>query len=599
MPAGEQLFIQQIFQVIGDAPINGACGASERQREFRTPRAVLYRGGPLPGFRTALHLDFGRRMTAAEPMAGFTGLWLAERENRVIGCYGCERVPEGWSIGGRVIHDLPVFGSENTWVEQLAAALAKATVGGMSCSTDTADRLISSAGSPEHMVRDLLREALDAFYAGLDPDVMAAVRAEGSLVIAAYNHYWTADGPQRRARVQAALTHPGFSGALRNDWRLRRAVDVGAPLTQALAERYQVRIGTIKRTRDLAPGCIAPSSLAATLKRVDALSANAVPVAAPDWEVFLTLDDGLKSLAQATGQDLGRFLFPFAKGWRAGLDALEEQLQAPLDIDAVFEMMHSAYVYGLRPAVQEALAGSGSKATVSEEPPAAFFPLWFGRYGLTRLVQMSSQWREAHGRFSLERLGAGTPRGEDASLAWPGLLPAGASHGDLHVVELTSRQALELEGRRLEHCVASYAIKCLTADSCIFSIRNRWGQPLSTFDVRLPSVGSPQLLRHHAHSNAAPSAELDAMAQRFVERVLTPLPRRRIEDVRRRRRAIGARVRGILGQPNQGQPPLTSGEWQSLAASISFAHPSEARRHGTVPFLLDQGRHALQDMLMS
>ncbi len=87
---------------------------------------MLYRDGALPGTRAALILDFGGAPLADGPLQGYCGLWLAERQDHVIGCYGCQRPPADQSVGGRVIHDLPVLDSTDTWVEQLAAAIASA-----------------------------------------------------------------------------------------------------------------------------------------------------------------------------------------------------------------------------------------------------------------------------------------------------------------------------------------------------------------------------------------------------------------------------------------------------------------------------------------
>ena len=194
---------------------------------------------------------------------------------------------------------------------------------------------------------------------------------------------------------------------------------------------------------------------------------------------------------------------------------------------------------------------------------------------------MAGRWRLAYRQFSLDRLGF--QDGEVAAkLSWGGLLDTsvGYSHGPYRVVELTSRQALELEGREQRHCVASYAVKCLLGESAIFSIRDRHtGQALSTLEIGLAN-NAPRLLRHHADENRPPAPELQSVAERFVELVLAPIPSARIAAVRHVRRMAGAKVCQLLGRPNTHEAPLAETERAALARMLSFAHPAEARRDG-------------------
>ena len=600
MSADVNVFSQQQFYAIGGEPSwaggrdhgNGLTAAGCAG----STRATLFRNGPHPGFRTALLLDFGGPLAGSGPLAGRFGLWLAEHDNDSLTCLVCEHPPASRGVSGRVLRDLPALEPAGAWVQQLATDLARTHRGPASADAADPHDAAPALDGPARIEQATLQAALAAFQAELDADVLAAVRTEGVAHIATYNHYRTGDDRQRRNRLQAAITHPRFSRALRNDWRLRRAVDQGAPLTEALAQHFQVRAATIRRTRNLAQDGLGAAALTPVLKSIDALPDNAVPASPADWSVFLNLYQGLDTLARTTQADVGALAKPFAKGWRTGLTALEDRLQSPLDIDAVFELMHCTYEYGVRPAVQAALTAAGSRLSAPLLAPATFFPLWFGRYGLQRLAEMAGKWRQAHGQFSIARLGARGRLPADATLTWPALLSARSSREGLRVIELTSRHALELEGRRLKHCVASYAVKCLLADSSIFSIRDQHGQPLSTFEARVPTTGSAQLLQHHALANASPSAELDAVARRFVAHVLNGLPRETLAPAREARRAIGVRVRSLLGTPNQAQEPLTSAEVDSLAELVAFAHPAEARRMGIAPFLKAHGRPMIKEM---
>jgi len=544
----------------------------------RSHRATLYRDGAQPGVRTALWVEIGANvLPAGHCFYGAAGFWLAESMDGLVGCHVSARPPNGRSVGGRVVHDLPCLDPGADWLRKLAQALANAPGA-------------QAAAPAEHHA---LERAVDAFCATLDTDVLAAVREEAAATPATYNHYRQGGERLRRNRLQAALSHPRFATALRLDWRLRRAVDSGAQLTPSLAMHYQVGAATIKRIRQLAKGCFPAGELPLVLKYADALPAQALPATPEDWAMYRRIADGLDTLARLTGIAQSKLLQPFLSGWATGLAALERRLQAPLDLDAILEMMHCTYNYGVRPAVATALAQAGREVELVASPPAGFFPLWFGRYGLARLAEIAQQWHEVHGRFSLERL-AGTRAG--APLSWPSLLDSGASHGGLRVVELTSRAALDLEGRRLQHCVASYAIKCLLAESAIFSIRDGAGAPLSTFEVRVPADGPPELLRHHATANEPPSEHEQVVARRFVERVLVRLPRERIGTVQQARRELGLRVRALLGKPDTLQEPLTPEELGRLGEAITIAHPAEARRVGVVAFLAEHGPAVLAAM---
>jgi len=83
------------------------------------------------------------------------------------------------------------------------------------------------------------------------------------------------------------------------------------------------------------------------------------------------------------------------------------------------------------------------------------------------------------------------------------------------------------------------------------------------------------------------------LAQRFVAHVLGQTSPSRIAAVDRDRRALGRRVRGLLGKPDTFQEPLTEQEMQELAKAAAPLHPAQARRAGLMPYLSTQGRDLL------
>lgn len=541
-------------------------------------RGLLYRQGRYPGARVALWLALADQLPQTHPWQGIAGLWIAELMSGALGCFASAKAPSGRSLGGRVVLDLAVLDSDAPWVEALAQALSR-----------------RAATLPE-AEQGALQQALEAFVGELDPQVIAAVRADGEATPAAYNHYVQGSAPIQRNRQQAALSFPRFAGALRRDWPLRRTVEQGLPLTPALAHRYQVREASIRRLRTLPSACLPASSFITRLKQLDRWPANAVPKSSADWAVFITLADGLEALVERAGLAPANVLQPFQRGWEAGLLELEQRLQAPFDLDAIQELMHCAYHYGVRPAVSDALTESGRAPPLLKRPPPAFFPLWFGHYGLSRLAQMASRWQQRQGELSLRRMGVSGDRAGARTLTWPGLLRTGATHEGVRVVELTSCAALELEGQRLEHCVASYAIKCLLAESAIFSLRDGAGEPLATFEVRVQTRGAVTLLQQHARANQPPSPRLQAIAERFVTQVLHRLPPAHITAVRGQRRALGLKLRPLLSKPNTPADPLSATEQAAFAEAIAFAHPASVRRQGLLPYLRTEGAPLLVAM---
>jgi hypothetical protein len=253
--------------------------------------------------------------------------------------------------------------------------------------------------------RAVLGSALKSFLAGLDADVLAALQADGSALIETYNHYWEGDGTVQRNRIQAACSFPSFSNVLREDGHLRRSVDQGAPLLPQLAARYQLKPRTIRQVRASIPADVAPEQRIELLKRIDRLPAEYAPKTIEDWRVFQDTCRPLADLSEAIGTDFAALARPYANGWQAGAHALSAKLGEALAFDAIFDFMQATYRYGVRPSLQQALAAKDRQLQVAAAPPPAFFPLWFGRYGVARLFAMALRWQDAYQPFSIERLG--------------------------------------------------------------------------------------------------------------------------------------------------------------------------------------------------
>ena len=58
-------------------------------------------------------------------------------------------------------------------------------------------------------------------------------------------------------------------------------------------------------------------------------------------------------------------------------------------------------------------------------------------------------------------------------------------------------------GRKLQHCIASYGIKCLVSGSFIYALRDRLGNHISTFEIQF-EMGRPVLQQHKGMLNQDP-----------------------------------------------------------------------------------------------
>ncbi len=144
--------------------------------------------------------------------------------------------------------------------------------------------------------------------------------------------------------------------------------------------------------------------------------------------------------------------------------------------------------------------------------------------GMRRILEVSRRW---HGEAARMRARLPRPRPGAAMqipTAWPMAWPS-ARYGDVALVELTDRRALDAEGspdldqdgvRGLHHCVGGYGGQCLDGTSRILSVRDVSGDGivrLSTVQVTWDAVKqAARIVQHRAWRNGPPcGAALDAV----------------------------------------------------------------------------------------
>ncbi len=180
----------------------------------------------------------------------------------------------------------------------------------------------------------------------------------------------------------------------------------------------------------------------------------------------------------------------------------------PLDVDVIVDFVH-----GVRLQRTEA---EGPDGPVVLEPPLPDFEL-AGR-SLASVLRLA-QWHAslARGTAATSKWSA-SPFSTMTFVREPGhpATDAESAREPLlwELVELRSPRALQLEGRALQHCVATYSSSCHDGTARIWSLRSRRGavvRPLVTLEVR-PS--SRAIVQVRGPDNAAPTR---ACAQAIVQ----------------------------------------------------------------------------------
>jgi hypothetical protein len=103
---------------------------------------------------------------------------------------------------------------------------------------------------------------------------------------------------------------------------------------------------------------------------------------------------------------------------------------------------------------------------------------------------------------------------QSRGIGWLALISEPVEFAGYRFVELTTPHSLRLEGYQLRHCVGTYADRCASGRSRIFSMRGTVGTEPSTLELR--RAGRWVVGQHCATANAPPSDKATGAAQQFV-----------------------------------------------------------------------------------
>lgn len=362
------------------------------------------------------------------------------------------------------------------------------------------------------------------FLSHLDEDVIQAMRASGHApTVAQYNAYRRGEPTAARYRIQAAEAIPLLGYMLGEEnhraARLRRLVDAGQPLWPALADTVGVPEETIRWLR----GKTADDVSDAWLGRIPELLVSLAhihpdkrPKTYDDWTAYtdfaLVLDRPRSSNRHARWlQDLARI------GWVSARQKFEAMRAAPSDLPEIADLLHE-----LIGAVGGELLPHVARRWRSErESDAEWQRLSHVIEGLFLDTSVLKQMRASLRWHELQLL----PPDEDAGVedtptgqapkprldCWPAPLKETMKlSGGLVAHFLTTTAQLRDEGLRMEHCVGTYADRCLFDGTNIVSLRKGDGRSVSTAELRLAGRGKRlvfEVAQHKAYRNAAPPAD--------------------------------------------------------------------------------------------
>jgi len=550
----------------------------QRYAVLNSQKAFLFKANAKPGCKTALWLPLAHPAELAVPFHGFSGWWLYESNSNNIFLCGSKSDCSARCVGGRVINDVNVLDANDDFLSMVTQPNTSD-----SAKKDKHDWVFQQNDVPPSFFdseKALFKYAIELFVNELDRDTVAILRAEGVATTRAYNYYVSSDPIQRRNRIQAAMSYPLFSRSLRNSWALRQAVDQSSSLAPKIAEHFQIQKRTIKSIRKLTYSNVSKYADMTLIKRLDRYSVEYLPKTEEDLKIFSALIEEIDALADLLQIAPVLLAKPFRKGWKAGVDYLEDALTIKLNIHSVFEMMSASYLYGVRPLLAE-----HTDIAPMDTPPAKWYAKWFSDYSLKTLLQLAELWQCKRDiictLFSMKNNGT-------QDIAWPALLTSTYSDGDYRMVELNTYGGLLYEGKNMDHCSRDYAIKCLCSGSFIYAIRDNIGRALSTVEIEFVN-GRGSIAQHNGKNNSVPSTLESELVNRFIDNVLNTMPIRKIQDTLEKKRVVGADILKVMGTQENKRFVLSTDFIINNQDIMAFTHPKDMEKEDIIAYFTQRG----------
>jgi len=349
-----------------------------------------------------------------------------------------------------------------------------------------------------------------------------------------YNFIHSTDPFRVKARVQALTVLPmlkwEFACANMVTDRVRRRIDAGESVWDAYLEFHPGKVSILRRlaTTQASP---APwrGNLEGLLSVLDPLAPEKVPCNDEEWNAFHSIYVGMNGMNEwfdfyfrQTRDELHlsikrRWMVESSRmGWTNAYQkfaAIEGGTDAIRDTFDFLDAIGNAGDF---------LARRSRKKTVSaEEHEMKSSERWLKApqtFGMFRIVEWSARWH----RMIWDDTGH-LDQNDEHLHSWPCLLPERVQlDSSVSAVSLGNSQALALEGKRMQHCVGGYSIRCFLGESHIISMRDSNDRSLSTLEITTDKYNERHLkiVQHKSHRNYTPDRFLTSLETNLLSAIL-------------------------------------------------------------------------------
>ena len=373
--------------------------------------------------------------------------------------------------------------------------------------------------------RERMREAADLF-ALCSNEAMALLNQDilnfSASNVEFYNYIHSAHPFRVKARIQALTVLPmlkwEFVSFNKVSDRVRRRIDAGQSVWDAYLEFHPGKVSILRRlaTTQASP---APwrGNLEGLLAVLDPLAPEKVPCNDEEWNAFHSICLGL-----------GMNALPVDRFFIYGSCELHQTIKRRWLVESSRMGWTNAYqkfaaIEGGTDAIRDAFdfldaignsgdylaSQSGEKYDSAEEHRKKSSERWLKApqtFGMFRIVEWSARWH----RMMWEDAGLSDQINEQLD-KWPLLLPERVQlSSSVQAVSLGNSYALAMEGKRMQHCVGSYAVRCFLGESHIISLRDSNDRSLSTLEIIADKYNERyfKIVQHKGHGNRTPASFL-------------------------------------------------------------------------------------------
>ena len=381
--------------------------------------------------------------------------------------------------------------------------------------------------------RERMRDAADLF-ALCSNEAMALLNQDilnfSASNVEFYNYMHSTHPFRVKARIQALTVLPMLKWEFvcfnKVSDRVRRRIDAGQSVWDAYLEFHPGKVSILRR---LATTQASPEpwrgNLEGLLAALDPVAPEKVPSNDEEWNAFHSICLGLgvnavrfdrpdlygrRELHQSVKQ---RWLVDSSRmGWTSAFQkfaAIEGGTDAIRD---AFDFLDAIGNAGDYLALQ-----SGEQYDSAEEHHKKSSERWLRApqtFGMFRIVEWSARWH----RMVWEDAGVSDKTNKQSDI-WPLLLPQRVQlSSTIQAVSLGNSHALTMEGKRMQHCVGSYANLCFLGECHIISLRDSNDRPVSTLEITTDKYNERDLkiVQHKAQGNRTPAPSLISLESNLL-----------------------------------------------------------------------------------